>query len=97
MARLWIVLVTLLAASSTLAAQRSPTVRAEYQRAVPCPSTGKPTGRCPGYELDHITPLKCGGRDHVANLQWLTTKQHREKTAREAKMRCKPSPALPGE
>lgn len=88
MARLWIVFVTLLAVGSALAAQRSPTVRAEYQRAAPCPSTGRPTGPRPGWQVDHVVPLRCGGRDHPANLQWLTVEQHRAKTAREMREGC---------
>ncbi len=76
---------------------RSAAVRAAFQRQAPCPATGKPTGACPGWEVDHRTPLKCGGRDHPDNLQWLTVKAHREKTAREAKLRCKPAPQLPAE
>lgn len=76
---------------------RSRAVVAEFKRQQPCPATGKPAGPCPGWQVDHRTPLKCGGRDHVDNLQWLTVREHRAKTAREAKLRCRPSPALPTE
>lgn len=37
---------------------RSGAVRREFQRLHPCPSTGKPTGACAGYVVDHIIPLK---------------------------------------
>ena len=34
-------------------------------------STGYPHGR-PGYVVDHIVPLKRGGADTPANMQWQT-------------------------
>ncbi len=40
-------------------------------------------------EVDHKKPLKDGGSDTVRNLQFLTEKQHAEKTAREARARAK--------
>jgi len=36
-----------------------------------CPSTGKHTGACPGWAIDHVVPLACGGCDAVFNMQWL--------------------------
>jgi len=33
--------------------------------------TGYPKGR-PGYVIDHIRPLACGGADHPSNMQWQT-------------------------
>jgi hypothetical protein len=41
-------------------------------RSHPCPSTGKTYGACPGYVVDHITPLKRGGADSPSNMQWQT-------------------------
>jgi hypothetical protein len=52
---------------------RSRQVASEFQREHPCPSTGLPTGACPGCRKDHIVPLACGGPDTVQNLQWQTT------------------------
>ena len=40
---------------------RSLEVKHEFQRQHPCPSTGRPTGACPGYIKDHIVSLACGG------------------------------------
>jgi len=51
---------------------RSQSVKHEFQRLHPCPSTGRTTGACPGYVKDHIVALGCGGPDIVANLQWQT-------------------------
>lgn len=64
---------------------RSPAARAQFLKKEPCPVTGKARGACPGWEVDHITPLKCGGPDTPANMQWLTVADHKAKTAREAK------------
>lgn len=36
-----------------------------------------------GYQIDHIMPLSEGGTDDPRNMQLLTIKQHKEKTARE--------------
>jgi hypothetical protein len=33
--------------------------------------TGYPHGR-PGYVVDHIVPLACGGADAPSNMQWQT-------------------------
>jgi hypothetical protein len=52
---------------------RSLEVKHEFQRQHPCPSTGRTTGRCPGYIKDHVVPLACGGPDSASNLQWQTT------------------------
>jgi len=40
--------------------------------------TGFPKGR-PGYVVDHIIPLQCGGADSPANMQWLTIDEARLK------------------
>lgn len=50
---------------------RSAAVLREFQMLYPCPSTGQPTGKCPGWQKDHVIPLACGGCDSVENLQWL--------------------------
>lgn len=68
------------------AGQRSHAARAEFKRANPCPETGKPRGKCPGWQIDHIIPLKCGGPDEPANMQWLTIDDHKDKTRREARL-----------
>jgi len=51
---------------------RAASLEREFQRQHPCPSTGSPTGKCPGYIKDHVLPLACGGPDAVSNLQWQT-------------------------
>lgn len=42
-----------------------------FKRQWACPVTGKHTGACPGWAIDHIVPLDCGGADAVYNMQWL--------------------------
>jgi hypothetical protein len=64
---------------------RSLEVKHEFQRQHPCPSTGRTTGRCPGYIKHHIRALACGGPDSVANLQWQTTADAKAKDKRETK------------
>jgi hypothetical protein len=50
---------------------RSSAVTAAFQKAHPCPSTGKTTGACQDWSIDHVIPLACGGCDAVSNMQWL--------------------------
>jgi len=58
---------------------RSSTARHEFQRQHPCPSTGRSTGACPGYVIDHLTPLKRGGADAPSNMQWQTIREAKAK------------------
>ncbi|HNC78525.1 MAG TPA: HNH endonuclease signature motif containing protein [Rhodocyclaceae bacterium] len=58
---------------------RSERVRRHFQRLNPCPSTGRTAGACPGYVKDHVIPLCACGSDSVANLQWQTVKDAKEK------------------
>ena len=51
---------------------RNPRARNEFKRTHPCPATGKSSGSCPGYVIDHAKPLKRGGADTPANMQWQT-------------------------
>lgn len=59
--------------------QRSHAARAEFQRLHPCPSTGLRRGRCPGWIVDHIIPLDCGGPDAPLNMQWQTVRDAKAK------------------
>jgi hypothetical protein len=70
---------------SEAATKRSAAARAEFVRLNPCPATGKPKGSCPGWQVDHVIPLKCDGADAKENMQWLTVADHKAKTKREAK------------
>lgn len=50
---------------------RSQTALTEFRRVHHCPSTGLKLGRCPGWAINHVIPLACGGCDIVSNMQWL--------------------------
>lgn len=51
---------------------RSQKAKAEFKQLHPCPATGRQKGSCPGYIIDHIIPLACGGADSPENMQWQT-------------------------
>jgi hypothetical protein len=59
--------------------KRSSVAKHEFQRSNPCPSTGKTSGACPGYVIDHVTPLKRGGADAPSNMQWQTKENAKAK------------------
>lgn len=59
--------------------KRDPEQRRAFMHSHACPSTGKTSGACPGYVVDHVVPLKRGGADHPSNMQWQTTAQAKAK------------------
>ena len=67
------------------AQERSRAVRAEFERLVPCPKPGPGTCASKGYQADHRLALVCGGKDEMANLQWLTVAEHKAKTAKDVR------------
>jgi hypothetical protein len=67
--------------------KRSKTARAEFMRSHPCPSTRKTSGRCPGYVVDHVHALECGGPDDPSNMQWQTTADGKAKDKTERQCR----------
>lgn len=74
-----------LSAGPADALPRSKAARAAFMREHPCPANGAIRGSCPGWQIDHVMPLKCGGADDPSNMQWLTIADHRAKTKAEAK------------
>ena len=62
---------------------RDPRARNEFKRTHPCPATGKSSGACPGYVIDHVEPRKRGGADTSANMQWQTQGAARQKDRTE--------------
>ena len=67
--------------------KRSKTARSSFMREHPCPSTGKTSGRCPGYVVDHVNALECGGADAAYNMQWQTTADAKAKNKTERNCR----------
>ena len=63
--------------------QRSAAAKNEFKRQNPCPATGRPTGKCPGYVIDHVQPLCAGGPDAPSNMQWQTLPDSKVKDAEE--------------
>jgi hypothetical protein len=59
--------------------QRSSHAKTEFRDNHPCPSTGKTTGPCKGYVIDHVQALKHGGRDEPSNMQWQTIEEAKAK------------------
>src|SRR5690349_7185053 len=59
--------------------KRSARATRSFQKSHPCPSTGRTTGGCPGYVIDHIRPLHKGGADSPANMQWQTVEAAKAK------------------
>ena len=61
--------------------KRSSAARNEFMR-----RTGYPHGR-PGYVVDHIVPLECGGADEPSNMQWQTVAEAKAKDKTESNCR----------
>jgi hypothetical protein len=59
--------------------RRSEAAKRDFER-----QTGYPHGR-PGYVVDHIKPLACGGADDPSNMQWQTTADAKAKDKWERK------------
>ena len=53
---------------------RSQTVIRAFAKEHPCPSTGKSSSSCPGWQINHVIPLACGGCDSVSNMDWMPKK-----------------------
>jgi hypothetical protein len=56
--------------------------RSEQAEASLMRQTGYPHGR-PGYVVDHIIPLACGGADAPSNMQWQTVAEAKAKDKTE--------------
>jgi hypothetical protein len=80
-----ILLALLLCTSAHAEYARSKAALRAFIKEQACPSTGLHRLPCPGWQIDHIVPLKCLGLDDPENLQWLTVDDHKEKTRREAR------------
>lgn len=57
--------------STTGATLRNKAVAARFKMLYACPVTQEHSGACPGWAIDHVIPLDCGGVDAVYNMQWL--------------------------
>jgi hypothetical protein len=57
-------------------------VRSDSARRTFMKSTGYPKGR-PGYVVDHVVPLACGGPDSPSNMQWQSVAEAKAKDKTE--------------
>lgn len=62
------------------AAPRSQVAKRDFARQQACPATAANKLPCPGFIIDHKTPLDCGGPDTPANMQWLTVQAWKGKS-----------------
>lgn len=58
---------------------RSQASKVAFVKTHACPVTGKRLLPCPGYIIDHIKALDCGGKDLPSNMQWQTLAASRAK------------------
>lgn len=65
--------------------KRSVAAKDAFKGEHPCPSTGRASGPCPGYVIDHVKPLACGGLDDPSNMQWQTVASGKAKDKWERK------------
>ncbi len=80
-----IIMCLLIACSAEATIKRSEKAKRDFQKISPCPATGKKTGACPGYVIDHINPLACGGADAPFNMQWQSYSSAKKKDRWERK------------
>jgi len=74
-----------LALGSDAGQRRDLVARATFVKKNPCPSTGKPRGACPGWVVDHVIAIACGGADLPVNMQWQTVEDAKAKDRWERK------------
>lgn len=67
-----LILAIALVIAATTAEARDPQQVRAFRHEHPCPVTGKTTGACPGWVVDHIIPLSVYGADRPDNMQWQT-------------------------
>ena len=58
---------------------RNQKAKAIFKYSHPCPSNGRNSGSCPGYIIDHVKALACGGTDSTENMQWQTKEEAKDK------------------
>ena len=58
---------------------RSMSAKRAFARDVACPATGLHKLPCPGFVIDHVKALACGGADNKSNMQWQTIAAGKEK------------------
>ena len=72
-------------ATTAYARERSEEAKDNFKYSHPCPSNGNNHGPCPGYVIDHVTALACGGDDAPSNMQWQSVAEGKAKDKWERK------------
>ncbi len=80
-----IIIITFAFTQSSEAKERSLAAKNDFKYSHPCPSNGNNHGSCPGYVIDHITALACGGLDLPSNMQWQSVAEGKAKDKWERK------------
>ena len=76
---LTLLLITSVFTITAEAKERSLAAKNDFKYSNPCPSNGNNHGPCPGYVIDHITALACGGADAPSNMQWQSVAEGKAK------------------
>lgn len=74
---------------------RSPAEIRAFRRTHPCPATGKTSGACPGFVVDHVWPLCAGGCDVPENMAWQEVEASRRKDRLERRACLRPGEVGP--
>lgn len=73
-------------ASAATEVHRSSAARTAFKKANPCPATvPHKKNTCPGFVIDHVVPLACGGADSAVNMQWQSVAEAKAKDKWERK------------
>lgn len=75
--------------SANNSATRSKATVYAFRSKNPCPANNSLHGACPGYVVDHIQALECGGHDVTSNMQWQTVAAGKAKDKLERLCRIK--------
>lgn len=77
----------------TAAEARDPQQVRAFRHEHACPVTGKTTGACPGWIVDHVYPLCAGGVDAPSNMTWQEMRASFQKDRLERELcACKGKP-----
>jgi hypothetical protein len=63
--------------------KRSESAKNDFKHQHPCPANSNRSGKCPGFVVDHVRPLECGGADSPNNMQWQTVVEGKAKDKTE--------------
>ena len=75
----------LFSTSSFAVENRDPAQVRLFKKTNICPSTHKFSQKCPGYVVDHIQAIDCGGLDAPSNMQYQTIADGKAKDKIERK------------